>query len=440
MVITMRAALAGLLVAGACSVAVVPAASADAIPPKSAPAFRDSVGVVTHIVYYDTAYGDWNRVVARLDELGVRHLREGIYANPGPQWHDWNERYYQAVELAASHGIRFTFGLNPPGAGTGTIDQILAVVGGRLRNAAEALEAPNEFDKYVGGRRWPSVLSAYGRDLHRKAKALRSVRRLPILGPSFATADGPRRVGDQRSWLDVGNIHPYTGGLSPDPRYIRAELARARVTAPNKPVWATEAGFQNGLRSAKSDQAPVSEAAGAVYLLRTFLEHFRDGIRRTYAYELLDEKADPRGRDAEQHFGLLRHDFSRKPAFTALRNLLTVVGRERGRPSLRPLRMAISGPKGDVRRLVLQKADGSYVVALWRLASVWDRNRRHRLHVAPRSLAIQLPGARRVRVADPIRSASERGLRLRHGAVHVRLGARPLLLHVAGPTVIGPND
>ena len=71
----MRAALAGLLVLGACYVAVAPAASAQPVTPKSASAFRDSVGVVTHSVYYDTAYGDWNRVVARLDELGVRHLR-----------------------------------------------------------------------------------------------------------------------------------------------------------------------------------------------------------------------------------------------------------------------------------------------------------------------------------------------------------------------------
>jgi hypothetical protein len=185
------------------------------------------------------------------------------------------------------------------------------------------------------------------------------------------------------------------------------------------------------MRSPKTDQAPVSEAAGAVYMLRTFLEHFRDGIPRTYAYELLDEKPDPRGRDSELHFGLLRHNFSRKPAYVALRNMLAVVGREGGRPSLRPLRIDMARPNGDVRRLVLRKADGSYVVALWRLASVWDRDHRHALHVAPRSLALRIPGAWRVRVADPIRSARERRLRRRSGAVHVRLGARPLLLHVS---------
>jgi hypothetical protein len=198
-------------------------------------------------------------------------------------------------------------------------------------------------------------------------------------------------------------------------------------------VWATEAGFHNAMRSPKTDQAPVSEAAGAVYMLRTFLEHFGDGIRRTYAYELLDEKPDLRGRDAEQHFGLLRHDFSRKPAYIALRNMLAVVGRKEGRPSLRPLRVDMAGANGDVRRLVLQKADGSYVVALWRLASVWDRDRRHALHVAPRSLALRIPGARSISVADPVRSARERRLHLRSGAVHVQLGARPLLLHVSQP-------
>src|SRR3954454_8062289 len=152
----MRAALAGLLAAGACMFAVTPAASADNVPPRRAYALRDSVGVVTHIVYYNTRYGNWPRIVAKLNELGVRHVREGIYANPA--WRDWNDRYYAAVELAAAHGIRFNFGLNPPGSNTGTLDQVLGVLAGRLRHAAEAIEAPNEMDKYVGGRNWHTRL------------------------------------------------------------------------------------------------------------------------------------------------------------------------------------------------------------------------------------------------------------------------------------------
>jgi hypothetical protein len=407
----------------------VPAASADVVEPKSASAFRDSVGVVTHITYYDTAYGNWPRVVSRLQELGVRHLREGVYANP--KWRDWNERYYRAVELAAARGIRFTFGLNPPGSGTGTLDQVLDVVGGRLRKAAEALEAPNEMDKYVGGRRWPALLSAFGRDLRREVRARGALRSLRILGPSFGTAAGPSRVGDQRSWLDVGNIHPYTGGLSPSPQHVRSELARASVTAGRRPVWATEAGFHNALNSSTPGaQPPVSEAAASVYLVRTFLEHFRSGIGRTYAYELIDEKRDRARRDAEQHFGLLRHDFSRKPAFHALKNLLAVVGGSEGRSRLRPLRMRVSRPAGEVRRLVLQKPDGTYVVALWRHASVWDRERRRPLRVAPDRIALDLPSAARVAVANPIRSAKSSRLRVRGGRVRVRLGADPLLLEV----------
>ena len=47
------------------------------------------------------------------------------------------------------------------------------------------------------------------------------------------------------------------------------------------------------------------------------IEHFRAGIPRTYAYELIDEKPDAALTDPEQHFGLLRNDFSEKPAFTA---------------------------------------------------------------------------------------------------------------------------
>jgi hypothetical protein len=425
----MRALAAILLAVAAClSAGASTAAAADTTMPRSAAAFRDSVGVSTHIVYFDTPYGDWERAVARLDELGVRHLRDGAYGNPGPEWRDWNERYYRAVEHAADRGMRFLLGMGRPGNRAGTLEQLLAVAGGRLRRATEALEAPNEFDHFVGGPRWPVALRDYTRRLYRVAKAHPALRSLPVLGPSLGTWEGARRAGNHGAWLDRGNIHPYTGGASPSPEHLRSELARASTVSGDKPVWATEAGFHNAL-NATTDQPPTSEAAAAVYHVRTFLEHFKNGIGRTYAYELVDIYPDPRLRDPVKHFGLLRHDFSPKPAFTALKNLLAALGPADKPPRLRPLRLSVEAPADEVRRLVLQRADGRYVVALWRPASVWDRKRRRALPVAARTVRVGLPGATGVMLADPVASAHRR-VPLRRGRARIELGGRPLLLEI----------
>ena len=425
--------LAQCAVAACLALGSFAAASAQAAPrmePKSADAFRNSVGVSTHIVYYSTPYGNWPLLIDRLQELGISHLRDGTYANPASQWQKWNERYYQSVEYAADHGMRFDFGLGSPHYQAGTLDQLIAVVAGRLRQAAEAVEGPNEFDKYAGGSRWASELASYARQLYRKVKANPSLRWLPVIGPSLAERNGPLRVGNQRAWLDRGNIHPYAGGASPRPAWVRAERTRISKVSGNAPVWATEAGFHNAVH-ARSGMPPTSEAAAAVYTLRTVLEHFEDGIARTYLYELVDTKADPRRRDPDANFGLLRSDYSRKPAFTGLRNLLRLVGGG-GRPrALRPLSVRVESPRTQVRHLLLQRADGTYVLALWRVSSVWDRDRRRPLRVAPRRVTVKIPQVARASVADPIASDRFRGgARVRRGSVRLALGGRPVLLRL----------
>ena len=51
----------------------------------SAAAFLDSIGVVVHLNYVDTAYGRQGEVLGRLRELGVRHIREAMPTPPvGP--------------------------------------------------------------------------------------------------------------------------------------------------------------------------------------------------------------------------------------------------------------------------------------------------------------------------------------------------------------------
>jgi hypothetical protein len=424
----MRPFLAPFLAALAVLLATAPAAGAETVRPRSAAAFADSVGVATHIVYYSTAYGDWPRAVARLEELGVRHLRDGVYGNPSAQWRAWNERYYRAVELASSRGMRFLFGMGRPGSETGTIDQLAEVVA-RFRHAADGLEAPNEFDHFVGGPGWTSALRDYQRRLYRRVKGDPRLRGLRVVGPSFKAPASARRVGDQRALLDVGNIHPYTGGRSPSPSHLRTEMARAAAVSARKPVWATEAGFHNATR-ATTGQPGVSEAAAAVYLVRTFLEHFRSGIPRTYAYELLDQTPERARRDPERHFGLLRHDFSPKPAFTALKRLLAVVGRDRSAGSLRPVGVTVSGAPRDLRRLVLRRRDGTYVVALWRQASVWDTAARRALRDPARRIAVRVAGATTASVTDPVAGGAARRLVLRRGRAALRIGAAPLLLQV----------
>jgi len=319
--------------------------------------------------------------------------------------------------------------MGSPGYQAGTLDQLIAVVAGRLRGAAEALEGPNEFDKYDGGRRWPARLAAYSRELYRKVNANPSLRSLPIVGPSFSRPTAPLKVGNQRHWLDRGNIHPYAGGASPRPSWIAAERTRMRKLSGNAPLWATEAGFHNAVH-ARSGMPPASEAAAAVYTLRTVLEHFEDGIARTYLYELIDTKADPRRRDPNANFGLLRSDYSRKPAFTGLRNLLRLVGGGRPR-ALRPLSVRVRSPRAPVRHLLLQRADGTYVLALWRLSSVWDRDRRRPLRVAPRRVTVKIPQVARAAAADPIASGRfGRGVRVKRGSVRLALGGRPVLLQL----------
>jgi len=405
--------------------ALVPASSAASLTPKSAAGFRDSVGVNTHIAYYDTAYGDWSKIVQRLDELGIDHLRDSAYANPAPEWHDWNVRYDQAVELAAAHGKRFDFLMGSPGFSGGSLEDLAQAVAGPLRPAAEAIEAPNEFDN-SGVADWPTELRSYVQALHDRAKGDPALSPLPLIGPSFARGDSPAKMGSVADAVDLGNLHPYTGGLAPTQDHTSHELASAALVSGNHPTMATEAGFHNAL-SATSGQPPVPEDVAAIYTLRALLEHYDAGIQRTYLYELIDEKPNPAADDAEQHFGLLRNDYSLKPAAIALQNLLSVIGRPGPVDQSHPVDVTVAGDTSGVRQLLLQDGAGHYRLVLWQSASLWDINQRVRTNLPSRSLAVTLPTTA-VTAYQPVQSADGHALGVGGGQVQVSLGEDPLVL------------
>ena len=87
---------------------------------------------------------------------------------------------------------------------------------------------------------------------------------------------------------------------------------------------------------------------------RLFLDYFLAGVPRTYLYQLVDQSPDAGRIDQERNFGLLRNDFSEKPAFRTLAKLLALA-RPTTQAAPAGFRYAVDQAPDDVRQpLVLQ--------------------------------------------------------------------------------------
>jgi hypothetical protein len=418
------AALVALLVVLAVSIAIEtghenggPPLGAPAVRTRSLPAdaFVNSIGVSVHLPYTDTAYASQSEIIARLQELGISHVRDGMPLG--------RPALVQGLPALRAAGIRATLVGEIDRDPNASVAESIAVMGG----AIDAFEAPNELDN-GGAPDWLALLSAYMPAL---ASAVRQqAPGVSVVGPSLI--DSGNRTKLPRDLPGMFNGHPYSGGVEPEPALTQALLER-RITAPGRAAVFTEAGYHNALQ-ATTGQAPVSEAAAAIYIPRLLITAFGAGVKRTFIYEFVDEKPDPGLIDPEQHFGLLRNDLSPKPAFTAVQTMIRAVEQSSGPASSPQLGWRLEVNGGDeVKRLTLERRDGSRVIALWRPVSVWDIQDRH--PIDPGLVRVRLgfggSGARDITVWRPsvstqpvLRQAHARQLGLSLGADLVLVSVR----------------
>jgi hypothetical protein len=346
----------------------LPARGTAAVPAREADSFVESIGVNVHTGNGGTPYRErFGEVEQRLQELGVNHVRDDLEADSPAQ--------YQELSDLAGVGIRSTVILGDPTLGTAVLDELIETVKTDLAGAVEAVEGPNEFST-SGDLEWKSDLIAYQQQLYDDVKGDPALSSLPVIGPSIVHGD-QNELGDISGMLDYGNIHSYPQGNPPDK--LGSFITNAKLNSGSKPIFATETGYHTALNWT-GENKPVSEAAMATYMPRLFFEYFRWGIVRTYSYELVDELPDPNLENKEWNFGLLRNDLSRKPAFEALRNTITIL--EDPGPAFTPGSLSyrlsdrgteLPGAEGtELHKVLLQKRDGSFYLALWRLSSVWD--------------------------------------------------------------------
>ncbi len=373
--------------------ALIPLHAGAAVQARQADAFVDSIGVNVHTAFSDTPYvAEFAAVKQRLAELGVRHVRDVLFpARP--------DQYQRLDELAAA-GVGSTLVIGSPAEPAGTMAGLLETAD--EVDGVDALEGPNEYST-SGDPDWKAHLIAYQQALYEAAKADPGLAALPVVGPSIVHND-QAALGDISAYLDLGNIHSYPLGNPPDK--LGAAIAKAELNSGAKPLQATETGYHTA-RNWEGEHPPVDEATMATYMPRLFLEYFRWGIVRTFSYELLDEFPDPDGEDRESNFGLLRNDLTPKPAFDALRNTIRIL--EDPGPAFAPgaldytlseAGVDLPGPESaGLHKALLQKRDGTFYLALWRTASVWDPATGTAQPAAPQPLE--------VRVAPGLETATE---------------------------------
>jgi hypothetical protein len=406
------------------------------LTPKSAFTFTHSVGVATHPTYFDTpghapGAGGEARTAQLIANAGIRHVRNGMaISNDGP----WNNIVWDSMASWHRAGITSSWGVDRctvtwPGNVHNTVREFLdkiAEIDGDMSDAIEGTNEVNNFCSPDWRNREPFYVAHLFQQVNDHPDPV--IRNLPVLGPSFAWwTPNDWHVGD---WIDLGNTHPYSGCTSPTPQHVQTYgIDSYAPVSGGKRVWVTEVGYHTAINSTEQNiQAPCDERTGGVYTLRTVLEHFNLGIPRSYLYEAIDLWSDNRVH-AENNFGILRADFSPKPAYTFVKNLLATTASPQG-ATLTPLKFNVEYGPSDLRRMLLRQADGDYVVALWRHASVWNSDRRQPIPVAPVDVRLSLPTAGSVATVEPHRGTAETNVPITGRRVAVPVGGDAVLLVV----------
>lgn len=403
---------------------------------QPADAFADSVGVNTHLHYSDTVYVErFDDVIRpRLVELGVAHIRDHAYTGPD---HDADHFYYRRLRTLAADGFEFSLVTDiadrrRPETRWDQLDEVVEWSGG----AVWAFEGPNEPDGFsqLPERQWVARTRDAQQDLWAAAQSDPALSDVQVVAPSLVRwRDSWDALGDLSAFSDLGNWHRYPGGVAPaDRRTLAAEEGGPRVVSGDQRLVVTETGYHNATAS-RDDHRPATELDAAAYIPVLLLEHFSRGYPRTYLYELIDQRADRGRSDREANFGLLRNDGSPKPAFTALRNLLSALGVDGPADidrvtadSTSALAYRVEGAGDDVRTLLLERDDGAMVLALWRTEVDAAEARRQ-----PEQVVVRLASpATRVGVIDPLRSAAPVDVRRDAADVAVTLDDTAVLVAI----------
>ncbi len=355
------------------------------LSPTLSQAFADSIGVCTHLGHLDTSYGNYNVIKARLLESRIRWIRDG--AAPG------NTTLVDRILDLGRAGIKTNLLLDartmPP--------SIALDLARRLKPALGSIEGQNE-PNLLTPELFPVGIRRHQNAVYEALKADPQTRDIPILTPALAfPTEIAAALGNVPA--DFGAMHLSPNGQLPDSG-LEETIRATRLLAPTQPLQITETGYTTAV-NIQSGQPGVSERAQAKYLPRQLFEAWNRGVVRTFFYEFADERAEPGLHDAKQHFGIIRADGTPKPAFYALRNLMSLFSDKGQIAQPNPLRFSLSGETSNLRSSLLQRSDGRRYLILWINARSFDLDTRRDTQVFSQKVSLRLDRKQRVNIYRP---------------------------------------
>ncbi len=326
---------------------------------RSAYDFVNSIGLNTHLNYFDRIYGNFPLVERELQSIGIRFISATVFIF---RTSDYNKDVYGRWIQLGKIGIRFDAVLDPRSNLGPLTPELLENIDQLAGNTIECFEGPNELD-ISGMQDWASVDQNFQRAISAAERAIPEASRIRLIAPSLAFVAHGSELGKYDDSIDEGNLHSYPAAKMPSIIFPE-QTELARVMFGEKKIVITESGYHNALND-HTDQPATSEEAAAKYIPRLFLEDFARDIPRTYLYEFMDEAPDPGLANNQMHWGLIRADGSEKPAFLSIKRLIEELADSAEPGHLMQLAWSLSPAGKSIHHLLLQKSNGEFDLVLW---------------------------------------------------------------------------
>ncbi len=418
-----------------------------------ASSFIDSLGVNTHLSWWDTSWGvgdgQWagaeNKVVTELTYLGVQNLRDST-----PQGG-------VATEMSdlGNDGYKFDLLQNVNNGQVSVSSDMTALE--TLEAAAPgsivAYEGANEYNSnsYIlngqssnGNMAWGAVDDQVSQAALLASPSLSAITYVAASTGSVSTAPVVA------PYVDASNWHVY-GGVG---QQLKANLASAasaaKATAPSKRVFITETGISSAAVSQSTWGTAGDEYTQGLIDTNAVLDAYNDGASMTYLYDLMDNN---QAADLEDNFGLFNADGTPKAAAVDLHNLTTILadtGTTAGTFATTPMTVSLIGLPGTASDMVLEKSNGTRDLTLWNSgATVWNTSANAEGTPAASIVTVQLGSVyQTVKVYDPLISSSPIQTLTEASTVSLSLSKDPLIVEVSGssapavppPTKIGTGS